>query len=173
MSSTRFQFHWKKKQIFKRSNKNLVIGKTHFNWYMHSLPHLITVNTTYAAKCKICNFMCEWISAVILKQIVRKRACKRLIFPAGEELAWDSQEAKWDEGLRGYRISLEGCWGVIPSVPLSLLFHLILKNDVERLGINLKNFLVFFYLLKIKVYKAKPMYSVQDYNRTYARELLA
>ena len=115
LSSTRFQLHWKK--IFKLTNKNLVMGKTHFNWYIHFSPHLITVTTTYTAKCKICNFMCEWISAVILKQIVRKRACKRLIFPAGEELAWDSQEAKWDEGLRGYRISLEGCWGVIPSVP--------------------------------------------------------
>ena len=73
--------------------------------------------------------------------------------------------------MRGDRISLEGCWGAIPSVPLSLLFHLILKNDVERLGINLKNFLVFFYLLKIKVYEVKHLYSEQEYNRKYAREL--
>ena len=108
--------------------------KTNFNWCMHFSPHLITVTTTYTAKCNICNFMCEWISGEILKQIVRKRACKRLIFPAGEELTWDSQEAKWDEGLRGDRISLEGGWGVIPSIPLYLVFHLILKNDIERLG---------------------------------------
>ena len=117
--------------------------------------------------------MCEWISAVILKQIVRKRACKRLIFPAGEELAWDSQEAKWDEGLGGDRISLEGYLGVIPSIPLYLVLLFILKKDVERLGVNLEYFLIFFYFLLKNVYEAKHLYSVQDYNRMYARELLA
>ena len=151
LSSTRFQLRWKKRKSFKLTNKNLVIGKTNFNSYMHFSPHLIAVTTTYTAKCNICNFMCEWISAVILKQIVRKRACKRLIFPAGEELAWDSQEAKRDEGLGGDRISLEGCWGVIPSIPLYLVLLFILKNDVECLGVKSQVFsciLLFTQVLK-------------------------
>ena len=53
------------------------------------------------------------------------------------------------------------------------MFLLILKNDVERLGVNLEYFLIFFYFLLKNVYEAKHLYSVQDYNRMYARELLA
>ena len=105
--------------------------------------------------------MCEWISAVILKQIVRKRACKRLIFPAGVELAWDSQEAKWDEGLGGDRISLEGCWGVSPSIPLYLVFLLILKNDVERLGVKSQVFSCILFFPQNKSAEVKHLYSVK------------
>ena len=75
--------------------------------------------------------------------------------------------------MGGDRISLVGCWGVIPSIPLYLVLLFILKNDVERLGVNLEYFLVFFYFLLKRVYESKHLYSVQDYNQMYARELLA